>query len=46
MDELNEVKSKIDLLQYIQSKCDLGKATKTNKGYLFKNCPMCRKYKQ
>lgn len=41
MDELYEVKSKINLLQYIQSVYDLGKSTKTSGGLLFKNCPMC-----
>lgn len=46
MDELKEVKERIDLLEYIKSQCDLGKGTKTNGGYLFKNCPMCRKHKQ
>lgn len=46
MDELEEVKQRINLMSYIQSTYDLGKGTKTNGGYLFKNCPMCRKYKQ
>lgn len=41
MDELEEVKSKIDLLEYIKSNYDLGKQTKSSGGYLFKNCPMC-----
>lgn len=41
MDELEEVKSKIDLLEYVKSNYDLGKETKSSGGYLFKNCPMC-----
>lgn len=41
MDELEEVKSKIDLLEYVRSNYDLGKETKSSGGYLFKNCPMC-----
>lgn len=41
MDELEEVKNKIDLLEYIKSTYDLGKETKSSGGYLFKNCPMC-----
>lgn len=41
MDELEEVKSKIDLLAYVKSNYDLGKETKSSGGYLFKNCPMC-----
>lgn len=47
MDEISEIKSRIDILEYIQRVGgDLGKATKTSGGYLFKNCPMCRKYEQ
>lgn len=47
MDEIEEIKSRIDLLEYVKGTCgDLGKVTKTNGGYLFKNCPMCRKHKQ
>lgn len=47
MDELEEVKKRINLLEFIKSNCsDLGKETRTNGGYLFKNCPICRKYKQ
>lgn len=41
MDELEEVKSKINLLEYIRNTYDLGKETKASGGYLFKNCPMC-----
>lgn len=41
MDELDEVKQRINLLSYIQNTYDLGKGTKTSGGYLFKNCPMC-----
>lgn len=41
MDELEEVKSKIHLLEYVKSNYDLGKETKSSGGYLFKNCPMC-----
>lgn len=41
MDELDEVKQRINLMQYIQSTYDLGKATKSSGGYLFKNCPIC-----
>lgn len=41
MDEIEEVKNKIDLLGYIRNTYDLGKETKSSGGYLFKNCPMC-----
>ena len=41
MDELEEIKQRINLLQFIQNIYDLGKSTKTNGGYLFKNCPIC-----
>lgn len=41
MDKLEEVKSKINLLEYIRNTYDLGKETKASGGYLFKNCPMC-----
>ena len=41
MDELEEVKSKINLLEYIRNTYNLGKETKASGGYLFKNCPMC-----
>lgn len=41
MDEIAEIKQRINLLQYIQSVYDLGKQTKSSGGYLFKNCPMC-----
>lgn len=41
MDEIDEIKQRINLLSYIQSVYDLGKQTKSSGGYLFKNCPMC-----
>jgi len=41
MDEITEIKQRINLLQYIQSVYSLGKQTKSSGGYLFKNCPMC-----
>lgn len=41
MDEIQEIKQRISLLSYIQSVYDLGKQTRTNGGYLFKNCPIC-----
>ena len=42
-EEIEQIKSRIDLLEYIKSVCgDLGKVSKTGQGYLFKNCPMCR----
>lgn len=41
MNEIEEVKRKINLLGYIKSAYNLGKGTKTNDGYLFKNCPIC-----
>ena len=41
MDEISEIKQRINLMSYIQSVYDLGKPTKTSGGYLFKNCPMC-----
>lgn len=39
MDELEEVKSKINLLEYIRNTYDLGKETKASGGYLFKKLP-------
>lgn len=41
MDEIQEIKNSINLRQYVQSICDLGKETKTTSGYLYKYCPMC-----
>ena len=44
MNEIDEIKQRINLLSYIQSVYDLGKQTKTSGGYLFKNCPMCNSH--
>lgn len=41
MDELEEVKRRINLLDYIKGTYDLGKESKSSGGYLFKNCPIC-----
>lgn len=44
MDEIQEIKSRIDIRQYIQGVYDLGKETRTTSGYLYKNCPMCNSH--
>ncbi len=43
MADIEEVKQKINLLDYIRrTGFDLGKESKSNGGYLFKNCPICQ----
>lgn len=44
MDEIQEIKSRIDIRQYIMGLYDLGKETRTTSGYLYKNCPFCNSH--
>ncbi len=42
MEDLNTIKQKISLLDYIKQHYSLGKEYKTGQGFLFKNCPICK----
>ena len=42
MEDINHLKQKVNLLEYIKGQYSLGKEIKSNGGLLYKNCPICK----
>lgn len=42
MEDINHLKQRVNLLEYIKGQYSLGKETKSNGGLLYKNCPICK----
>ena len=42
MEDINQLKKRVNLLEYIKEQYSLGKETKSNGGLLYKNCPICK----